>query len=121
MKLADKFQYCASCHGQYVERQHVDFGSFFDGPTINVEGRDAPVPIDDLIICDRCLTNAGKLIGLYPAEELKKENEELGKAVEAKEREVTDRDELISDLTHTVEKLSNDKIQKPSRRPRMLA
>jgi len=122
MHIADKVQYCASCFGQYLDRQHVDFEAFWDGPALkNEKDENNPLGVDDLIICEKCLMEAGKLIGLEHAEKLKKENEELGAAVESHLEQVLARDELISDLERTVEKLTGEKIIRPARKPKILA
>lgn len=58
---------CSSCFGQYPDRRHVDFGAAWDGPTVapdpGVVGGKAQA-IDDLIICDECVTVAAGLLGL---------------------------------------------------------
>jgi hypothetical protein len=62
---------CSACGLQRPDRQHVDFDAAWDGPV--VEGglatgdgvvRGPAVSIDELVICDECLTVAGRLIGL---------------------------------------------------------
>lgn len=125
MKIADRILYCSACRGQYLDRQHVDFEAYYDGPVITedevIEGVKTYTAIDDLVLCEKCLRGAGELIGLFPAEELKKENEELGEAVELAHQQVIERDELISDLQHTIKKLSDDTFQRPQRRPKMVA
>lgn len=119
MKLADSITYCSSCHGQYLDRKHVDFESYYDGPVIDTESG-IKVSIDDLIICDQCLKNAGALVGLFPADDLKQENQELGETVEEKDDQIKVQHELISDLEKTLAKFTDEKIQRPDRRPRMV-
>ena len=124
MRIAEKVTYCASCHGQYLDRQHVDFEAYYDGPSVPNENDTGPNPdlvaIDDLILCKTCLKEAGALVGLVDGEQLTKENEELGEAVEAHLEQVYARDELISDLQRTLEKLTGEKIIRPKRKPRMV-
>jgi hypothetical protein len=52
---------CASCYGQYTDRRHVDFGSSTDGAVLagpsNIAGGKGQ-SIDEVIICDECLTAA---------------------------------------------------------------
>lgn len=76
MKLTDIPPYvCSSCGGQYPERRHVDFQAAWDGPTFRegvavAEGdvrTNLTVAIDDLIICENCLRDAGMLVGLDDA------------------------------------------------------
>lgn len=117
MKIANSITYCAACHGQYLDRKHVDFEAYYDGPVV---GEDIKVAIDDLIICDECLKGAGALVGLFPAEELKDENKELGETVEEKDEQIKVQHELISDLEKTLAKFTDEKIQRPDRRPRMV-
>lgn len=52
--------HCASCYAQDVEIAHVDFGAAYDGPTFHQEvaGGIQAVPVDDLVICERCLRDA---------------------------------------------------------------
>jgi hypothetical protein len=119
MKLASSITYCASCHGQYLDRKHVDFDAYYDGPVIDTAG-DIKVSIDDLIICDECLKNAGALVGLFPAEDLKTENQELGEALEAHEEHAKALEALISDMENTLSKFTSEKIQRPARRPRFV-
>jgi hypothetical protein len=119
MKIADSITYCSSCHGQYLERKHVDFEAYYDGPVIDTEG-DIKVSIDNLIICSECLKNAGALVGLFPAEDLKEENKELGEAIEAHEQHTEQLEALISDMENTLSKFTSEKIQRPARRPRFV-
>lgn len=119
MKLADSITYCSSCFGQYLDRKHVDLEAYYDGPVM-LGKDDNPVSIDDLILCEDCLKEAGALIGLHPAEDLKKENQELGETVEAKNEEIIALHELISDMERTLSKFTDEKILRPARKPRMV-
>lgn len=114
MKIArGGVKYCSSCFGQYLDREHIDFESMFDGPAIKQDNGDYHY-IGDLIICSRCLENAGALIGMYPAEGLKKENEELGEALENKNQENDALRKAYVDVEQSLESLSNEKIKKRS-------
>jgi hypothetical protein len=121
MKLAERVTYCAACHGQYLERDHVDFEAYYDGPVIEGTDHGYVMTVDDLIICDKCLSDAGKLVGLFPAEELKKENKELGLALENAEDDFKKLEEFCSDLERTLANLTDQKIKRPPRKPRILA
>lgn len=69
MKLAHTVPVaCACCYQQHIDRRHVDFEVFYDGPVM--PGTD-PRPIDDLVICENCVTTAAKLIGLTREDEMK--------------------------------------------------
>lgn len=63
MKLVDGgTPYCVSCYLQQPEVRHVDFAAAFDGPMV-AEGA-TKVSIDDLIVCETCLRDAVKLLGI---------------------------------------------------------
>jgi hypothetical protein len=78
---------CSACFCQVPDRQHVDFGAAWDGPTF--PGGDEVVgqvvtAIDDLIICEECLRAGAELLGLEDpgdvarhARGTEQENEEL--------------------------------------------
>ena len=53
--------HCASCFDQKPRERHIDFQAAYDGPVIP---GGQPTPIDDLIICESCLRQAARLIGL---------------------------------------------------------
>lgn len=60
---------CASCNGQYPERRHVDFGADYDGVSLPPEMLEGYTGtkfhhVDDLIICDECLTAGAAALGL---------------------------------------------------------
>ncbi len=66
---------CASCNGQYPDRQHVDFGAGYDGPVLNeaevIANGTMNMQIDELIICDECLRAAAALLGLAEPGEMR--------------------------------------------------
>lgn len=119
MKEAESILYCASCFAQDLSQKHVDLEAYYDGPVVGGEG-DIKVSIDDLILCESCLKEAGAIVGLYPAADLKQENNELGKTVEAKDEEIIALHELISDMERTLSKFTDEKILRPARKPRMV-
>jgi hypothetical protein len=60
---------CASCNGQYPDRRHVDFSAGYEGMTLPPEAQAhiagaKHVHVDDLIICEECLTSAAAALGL---------------------------------------------------------
>lgn len=112
-------RYCSSCFGQYLDRDHIDFESSYDGPAIKQDNGDY-YHVADLVICSKCLENAGALIGLYPANDLKQENMEMGEALEAKNQENIALHEAYSDLEKSFEKLADNKIQRPARKPKIM-
>lgn len=60
--------YCSSCHVSWPEFKHVDFDTVYDGPVVggDPEAGIPGTPIDDLVLCERCLRDAGALVGLVP-------------------------------------------------------
>lgn len=111
--------YCASCYGQYTDRDYIDFESFWDGPVID-HANGMKQPIDDLIICETCLKDAAKFIGLGYAKDLKDENRELGVALEKRDNKIKEKDKMIADLTHSLDELVKNPVKRPGGRPRML-
>jgi hypothetical protein len=69
MHVSERTEHCAACYGQYGDRRYVDFEAAYDGPVL--EGA-IKVAIDDLVICENCLTAAAKMIGLVKAPDLVK-------------------------------------------------
>src|SRR5882757_6391471 len=57
---------CAACYGQDPKARHVDFEAAYDGPVLNATG-EAPMQVDDLIICENCVRNAATLVGMIEA------------------------------------------------------
>ena len=63
---------CSSCFGQYPDRQHIDFEASWDGPVVEggVAGEDGtvvsriPVAIDELILCEECVREGARLLGM---------------------------------------------------------
>jgi hypothetical protein len=91
IRLADKPPVaCASCGGQYTDRTHVDFGAAWDGPMLSAGDDTAGVigvSVDDLVICDECLTAGARLLGLVDPDKVKGELEALA----AQHEQVTER------------------------------
>jgi hypothetical protein len=52
---------CASCFSQQPDMPHVDFGAYFDGPVLDGAKH---IQVDDLVICEQCLTEAASILGL---------------------------------------------------------
>lgn len=120
MKIADTTPaYCSSCFGQYPEQVYVDFESAWDGPIID-EGNGMKISIDDLVICESCLTAAANLNGLDATKSLKEENLELGVVIEKLQEDIKAKDAMISDLSHTVETMLKTPVQKKSGRPKKI-
>lgn len=101
---------CASCWGQYTDRQHVDFGASYDGPVVDGESGIAnhtTVAIDDLIICDECLSAAAALLGLTRDEDQAARTAEL-------EAEVDDLRQRLLGAMDYIEKQDAEKASRGS-------
>lgn len=77
MRLVPAPPRCSGCFLQKTEERHVDFESAYDGPY--VPGA-PPVSIDDLVLCETCLTNGAREIGLGDVTAVE---QELGQAQDA--------------------------------------
>lgn len=118
MKLRDTPPtYCSGCFCQDVEKVHVDFEAYWDGPVLDTEGS-IKVPIDDLVLCEDCLTAGAMLIGMVHNKQMRKENYELGKAIEDKDAELEEMRKVISDLEHTLGITLSGTIRRGAGRPR---
>jgi hypothetical protein len=122
MKIAESPPaYCSACHGQYPERQHVDFEAYWDGPVFETgpEDNTIKVAIDDLILCENCMDTAAMLLGYVKKKEIIKENYQLGKAVEAKNEKIKELEKIISDQSYTTEKILEQEVKRPVGRPQI--
>jgi hypothetical protein len=119
MKIAHGHNYCASCFSQKPQMRHVDLEAYFDGPAIKQDNGDY-LAVDDLVLCEDCIKGAASLVDMFPLADLKKENAEMGETIETKHTEIEELHATITDLTHTLQKISSDKILKPTRRPKIV-
>lgn len=62
-RLSEMPMFCASCGSQDPEARYVDFDAAWDGPVVNPDD-DIKMQIDDLVICENCLVEASRLVGL---------------------------------------------------------
>jgi hypothetical protein len=57
--------YCSSCFQAKPGTLHVDFDAAWDGPVLqDAVGEPITHTIDELVICESCLEEAAKLIGM---------------------------------------------------------
>jgi hypothetical protein len=73
---------CSSCYGAKPTERHVDFGAAYDGPVVPLGDSDNVVglvghSIDDLLICEECLSAAAALLGLRAQAGLEAQIEQL--------------------------------------------
>lgn len=119
MNIAKSIGYCSSCFRQDLAARYVDMEAYWDGPTMKQDNGDY-FSIDDLVICEKCLKEAGSLIGLFPAEDIKQENAELGRILEEKNQEIEQLHTSYSHLQKTHAALTDEKIQRPVGKPKMI-
>ena len=108
--------FCSSCFQAKPQMLHIDFEAAYDGPVINDGG--IKVMIDDLVICEDCLSVAAKMVGMVHDEELKAENKELGEAVEGLATENEELTKLVKDLQSSNQRLSSTNLRKVPGRPK---
>jgi hypothetical protein len=100
--------------------EFVDFGTAFDGPVIddpNVEGNQ--VYIDKIVVCENCVKQAANLLGLDHVERYQNELEALSDHAVSLQKEVDEKDRLVSDLSHTVGALIDNPVKRPAGRPQL--
>lgn len=109
---------CSSCGGQYTDRTHVDFGSAGDYGMAAVEGVAGGklVSLDDLVVCEECLTAAASLIGLGDVEDAEERNRALNERL-------TDTGQRLGKALDAVNKLEQavaalGEVKRPPGRPR---
>lgn len=112
MHIAQKVNYCSACFRQDPEMEYVDLEAYWDGPVLDQDSG-IKQPIDDLVLCENCLRNAAKLIGMVYDEAIKQENKELGMLIEDQENQIKTKDAAIRDLKSG---FNNLEASKPGKR-----
>lgn len=97
---------CAACYQAVPEKRHVDFGASTDGPVTNVLSPDrvgvVGHVIDEIIICETCITEAAKLLGLGDAVELLAQVEQLEATIDTLHEQAGATRQGIADALETV-------------------
>ena len=112
---------CSSCFGQYPERTHVDFTASWDGPVVEngIVGENGEVAtsvkvsIDELILCEDCVREAARLVGMVEPSEADE--------VERLRGMLRERSEELAGLRHYTEKLEAAVAVKPAKPARKAA
>lgn len=94
--------HCSNCFGQEACR-HVEFPAAFDGPVVNqlavvTEPGVEAIAIDDLVLCERCLKVAAKIIGFVYAPDLVAELDAEREKTAKLEAELSDSNRALSDM-----------------------
>ena len=112
--------HCSSCFQAKPQMEHVDFGAAWDGPVVPGEGVVQHV-IDDLIICRRCLEEAGLLIGLGDVGKLKDELQEAETANDNLMNTIRGLKKYIASLEDVRENRPSEILDPPKRQRRKAA
>lgn len=83
--------HCSSCFQQKPLMRHVDMGAAWDGPSVPALEHTVGViahHIDDLVLCEDCVRDAGRLLGFGPAEALAQQLADARLAIDSLHGEV---------------------------------
>jgi hypothetical protein len=126
---------CSNCF-QAEEVTHVEFPAAWDGPTLNADTTIGtgiePVAIDELVLCEKCLAVAARLIGLVHApdlvaelERLRTEKSELAEQLAAEQKALIDLNAANESLTarrsHRSRAPSEEEVEQARERARDLS
>lgn len=90
---------CSSCFSQKVDEKHVDFGAYYDGPVLDgAKG----IQVDDLVICEQCLTEAASLVGLSDQHDLVERLKNAAQRLAESEARNEQQAEHIADLQKAI-------------------
>lgn len=107
--------YCAACFQHPGELRCVDFEAAYDGPTI--PGQPTPVPIDDLILCERCLATA---FGILDPQGLRETIAELEQVVRDQAEEIDRKDKAVKAAKFTIQELEPFAVGKIPGKPALI-
>lgn len=115
-KLAEvRPPYCASCFQHPEgETRSVDFEAAYDGPVI--PGTPEPVPVDDLIICEKCLLEAFVLLD---PQNQRKAIEELKQVILDQQAELDSKDKAIQGFRSTTNELAEHPVKTFPGKPKL--
>lgn len=105
--------FCASCFTVREGDRFVDFEAAYDGPVLIGEedhnGNRPMKPIDDLVICERCLSEAAALLDLG---ENRQELERAESLLEIAGDDIEAKDRMIQRLEMTIAELIDHPIKR---------
>lgn len=102
---------CSSCFAQYPDRRHVDFNASWDGPVIDSHNG-MKQSIDELIVCEKCLEDAAKVIDLVREDELRERVAELERMVATRDAKIDQQAAALSKVR--ILKGAIDDIKEPA-------
>lgn len=91
---------CSCCFTQHPDLRHVDFDAAWDGPTLP-QG-DVVIAIDDLIICESCMTAGAAILGLTNTDELQARLDATEDQLAAADEAVAERQAYIDQLEKAI-------------------
>lgn len=105
-------------HAPDKRPQYVNFEAGYDGPVVgHNEAEGAQVYVENIVICEHCLAEAGRLIGLSPEKELVEHVTSLEAYCEQLEAGNREKDRAISNLNYTVSTLLDHPVKRPAGKP----
>lgn len=115
-KIADtRPPYCSSCFAHPGDLRCVDFEAVYDGPV--VPGTPEPVPVDDLILCERCLAEANAILD---PQGLKETIHELEQVIRDQADEIRAKDKAVKAAKFTISELEPFAVGKIPGKPALI-
>lgn len=96
-RLSEMPMFCASCGSQDPQARYVDFDAAWDGPVVNPDDG-IKMQIDDLVICEGCLKEASRLVGLVDPDQTAETLARAQQDLIAKEEKITELQRYIDGL-----------------------
>lgn len=100
--------------------QYIDFNAAYDGPVVQDPERPATelgVYIEKIVICENCVREAARHLGMEDAESTKQESAAWRDYAEQLEEDAKAKDRAVSNLSHTVGALLDSPVKRPAGRP----
>jgi hypothetical protein len=105
--------YCAACF-QKPEGRCVDFEAAYDGPVI--PGTPEPIPVDDLILCENCVSEA---FSLLDPQNMKETITELTQIVADLKKDIAAKDKAIRGFNFTTSELIEHPVARVKGKPKL--
>lgn len=120
---ADKPMVCSVCLQPPMvsdpQPEYVNFESAYDGPVIDDPNGTVKTYIDKIVICEDCVRQGARLLGLDNIERYVSEIEAQEGVVKELETEIARKDKAIADLTFTVGTLMDHPVKRTAGRPHL--
>lgn len=106
--------YCAACFS-HPDGRSVDFEAAYDGPVI--PGSPEAIPVDDLVICERCLSEA---FAILDPQGLQETIRELEQVVRDQADEISAKDKAVKAAKFTISELEPFAVGKIPGKPALI-